>query len=405
MKIAPTPANEQERLKAVYEYHILDTLPEADFDDITRIAADLCHTPISLVSIIDADRQWFKSRYGLITPQISRDFAFCSYTISNDDEITVIPDLRRDERFFDNPYVTSDPNILFYAGIPLVTPAGYAIGTLCVWDKQPRTLDDNQMRTLKALARQVVSQLELRKKNVQLKQQHAILQDAYKDLERFSYIASHDIKGPLNNIISLAQLLKDEYGMKLEENGNVYVNYIFDAAYQCSDLVTGILHYSKSTQILVDVQEDIDVAALLEEIGGLLKMPPYTTISYVYQKGFKYVHTSRIALKQILMNLLHNALKYTDKVVTEIEVILYEDAAAYYFEIKDNGPGIAREDKDKMFDLFQRLGHKERGEDGSMGVGLAIVKKLTEKLGGEITVTSELGQGTSFLVTVPKVAP
>ena len=401
MKIASLPANEQERLKAIHEYHILDTLPETDFDDITRIATDLCSTPISLVSIIDADRQWFKSRYGLITPEISRDFAFCAHAINTPGEILVVPDLRKDERFYDNPFVIGEPHVIFYAGIPLVNPEGYALGTLCVWDRVPRQLDDKQICTLKSLARQIVSQLELRKKIAQLKQQQVVLKSAYADLERFSYVASHDLKGPLNNIISLTQLLKDEYGLKLDENGNGYINYLNDAAYQLSDLVTGILNYSRSSQILVDVREDIDVAHLLEEITGLMKIPANTNISYSFKKGSKHVHTSRIALKQILMNLLQNAIKYNDKEQTCIEIILIEDHDTYSFEIKDNGPGIAEKNKEKIFELFQRLHHKGKGGD-SMGIGLAIVKKLAEKLGGGVAVVSEIGKGTSFILTIHK---
>ncbi len=397
MKIAQLPANEHERLKALHEYYILDTLPETDFDDITRIATELCHTPISLVSIIDSHRQWFKSRHGLITPEISRDFAFCSHAINTPHEVFIVEDLTKDDRFHDNPLVAGEPHVVFYAGIPLVNPDGFALGTLCVWDNIPRVLEEKQIYSLKSLARQIVSQLELRKKIIQLKQKQSALKIAYDDLEKFSYIASHDLKSPLNNIISLTHFIKDEYHDKLDKDGVEYINYLHDAAHQLSDLVSCILNYSKSSQLLVENKEYIDVNELLEEVKGLLPIPVNTYITH--EKCKNEVYTSRIALKQILLNLVQNAIKYNDKPQIHIQIIMGEDRHNYTFEVRDNGPGIADENKEKIFELFERL--KRKDAEG-MGMGLAIVKRLAEKLGGAIKVQSRLGQGTSFLFTVPK---
>ncbi len=397
MKIAPLPANEDERLKAVHEYYILDTLPESDFDDITRIATELCHTPISLVSIIDKHRQWFKSRHGLITPEVSRNFAFCSHAINTPDDVFVVNDLRNDERFHDNPLVIGEPHATFYAGIPLVNPDGYALGTLCVWDTIPRELDDRQIYTLKSLARQIVSQLELRRKIIQLKQKQTALKSAYDDLEKFTYIASHDLKSPLNNIISLSHFIKDEYLDKLDKDGVEYITYLNEAARQLSDMVSCILEYSKSSQLLVENKEYVNLGDLIEEIKGLLLFTERTFISY--DGSNRLVYTSRIALKQILLNLMQNAIKYNDKELIQIEIIYGEDRHNYSFIVKDNGPGIADENKEKIFELFERL--KRKDADG-IGMGLAIVKRLSEKLGGSIKLDSQLGLGTSFVVTIPK---
>ncbi|MDQ3815541.1 MAG: response regulator, partial [Armatimonadota bacterium] len=164
---APLPKNEAERLNALHRYHILDTLPEAEFDDLTFLAAQLCRTPISLVNFVDADRQWSKSKLGLDIPETSRDVSFCAHTILQPD-LFIVPDATADERFADNPLVTSEPHIRFYAAAPLLTPDGYALGTLCVIDRRTRDLNDEQEEALRALSRQVVRQLELRRHAAEL---------------------------------------------------------------------------------------------------------------------------------------------------------------------------------------------------------------------------------------------
>ncbi|MCD6052254.1 MAG: domain S-box protein, partial [Verrucomicrobia bacterium] len=161
-KPAPLPSNEKERLEALHGYHILDTEAEQDFDDLTLLAAHICGVPISLISLIDEKRQWFKSKVGLEAPETHRDMAFCSYAI-HDREVMTVPDAQQDERFATNPLVTSDPNIRFYAGAPLVTSDNYAIGTLCVIDRVPRELTDAQKEALQALSRQVIGQIEMRR--------------------------------------------------------------------------------------------------------------------------------------------------------------------------------------------------------------------------------------------------
>ena len=163
MKIAPKPENEKERIAALYEYNILDTISEKDYDDITHIAADICGMPISLISIIDHDRQWFKSRIGIESEELHRDVAFCAHAILNPKELFIINDVLKDERFHDNPLVTGSPNIGFYAGVPLLSETGYPLGTLCVIDKKANDLSRAQKETLKALARQVVASFEARK--------------------------------------------------------------------------------------------------------------------------------------------------------------------------------------------------------------------------------------------------
>jgi GAF domain-containing protein len=164
---ANIPSQEAARLEALRQYRILDTPAEQTYDDITALAAFICDVPIALISLVDTDRQWFKSKVGIHVDETSRDISFCAHAILGED-IMIIKDALNDQRFDDNPLVTCAPNIRFYAGVVLRTPEGHPIGTLCVIDHHPRELSEQQKKTLKALARQIVMQLELKRTSAQL---------------------------------------------------------------------------------------------------------------------------------------------------------------------------------------------------------------------------------------------
>lgn len=165
--MAPQVKNEKKRLKVLWQYDVLDTVPEEVFDDLTELAARICEAPIALISLVDEDRQWFKSKVGLAFNETSRDLSFCAHAIRQDG-LFIVPDASQDERFAQNKFVVSDPKIRFYAGSPLVTPDGHALGTLCVIDKVPRDLRPEQLQALRVLSRLVMTQLELRRHSREL---------------------------------------------------------------------------------------------------------------------------------------------------------------------------------------------------------------------------------------------
>lgn len=189
---APRPPNEAERLQALSEYAILDTAPERAFDDLTSLVARICQVPVAMVSLIDENRQWFKSSVGVAVTEAPRAVSFCAHAILQPG-VFVVSDASKDERFADNPMVTSDPRIRFYAGAPLITPEGHALGTLCVIDRVPRQMSAEQREALRILSHHVVAQLELRRRSREFETLSAQLKNIFDNLDDlfFSMDAIH----------------------------------------------------------------------------------------------------------------------------------------------------------------------------------------------------------------------
>ncbi|WP_417860922.1 sensor histidine kinase [Winogradskyella sediminis] len=399
--IAPTkPTNEAERLAALASYNILDSLPEEDYDGITRIAAQICDVPIALISLIDKDRQWFKSRHGLDVTEAPREISFCGHVINEEQNGLMIEDARKDERFFDNPLVVNAPNVVFYGGVPLKTDNGLPLGTLCVIDSKPRVLSDGQKDALDALSRQVINLLTLRKRNVELNDLVGKLEDKNVDLEQFAYVAAHDIKSPLSNIASLADIFLAENRNKLEQDGVHLIELILKSTEHLYKFLDRLMEYSTKIDQLENSKEDLSFGEFKDSID--VYYSSNATLELTFITALERLRINHIIVSQILTNLINNAEKYNDKPIAQVDVAISETPTHYEFSVSDNGPGIREDFQEKIFNIFVKLSKQDKhGVEGS-GLGLAIVKKLVTRLGGDIEVKSKPNEGAVFSFTILK---
>lgn len=258
--------DEQARLDELHSLSILDSLEEEDYDNITTIASAICHTNMSLISIIDRDRQWFKSQFGVHLEETTRETSFCTHAIRTPQSVMIVDDARKDTRFKENPNVIGYPYIRFYAGVPLVTERGFPVGTLCVLDQTSKELSSSQISSLKALAKQVVHLLELRRKKIQLENIITTLHEKQHELERFAMVAAHDLKSPLNSMTMIIRLMCKEYSSVLDEEGQKFLYYIDESATTLRTLIDGLLAYSRCDQLVELHKEQVSVSALMQEI-------------------------------------------------------------------------------------------------------------------------------------------
>lgn len=393
------PADDSERVDSLRSYSILDTLPEEDYDNLTAIAASICNTPVSLVSLIDEGRQWFKSTHGLDVSETAREFAFCAHAINDQSNILAVPDTRTDDRFSDNPFVTGEPHVIFYAGVPLVNFEGFALGTLCVLDYKPRKLSEEQIAGLKALARQVMNLMEMRKIRREHEELVIMLNQRNEDLERFAYVAAHDLKTPIVNIMNMGHLFRRMFGQSLDERGGEILDIITDSARNLSSLVDGLLDYSKCDKVLQEKKQVIYIGDIKKEIAAMFYNNPEVTITL--NSKVEKITINKTALSQILTNLVSNAVKYNNKTSTEIEIGIAENGSQYEFYLQDNGPGIPPEHHKNVFTIFEVLSPEDRYGMRGNGIGLATVKKLIDQMGGNIELRSEPGKGACFYFTIP----
>lgn len=383
MKSAIIPKDEKERLRILNSYKILDTLPDEDYDAIAKIASGICNTPIALISLIDKDRQWFKSNHGLKAKQTPRELAFCAHSILQPDDLFVVEDATKDERFFDNPLTVENPNVIFYAGAPLNTSEGQAIGTLCVIDNKPKKLNNHQKEALKLLAKQVVSLLELRKKNLELEKTNAKVIQLNEQLNDFAYRLTHDLKSPISGVNFLVDVLKKDHINLFKETGaEEYINLISSRMNYMGSLIDEILEYTKvNTENIV--YEDFNVKTILDSIIENIDFEDKISLN---SKDLDVnINSSKIGFVQIFQNLISNSRKYSDKDKVIVEVDFKKDEHYYHFTYKDNGPGIEEKYWEKVFNMFETL-QNSNGEN--TGIGLATVKSIIKRLGGKIYLTN-----------------
>lgn len=395
-----TPFNEEERIKALKSYRILDTLPESEYDAITYIAAQICNTPISLVSLIDPERQWFKSHHGLDATETPRDLAFCAHAINEPHKVLVVEDSRKDERFHDNPLAVGAPDVIFYAGAALNTSDGFALGTLCVIDNKPREISESQIQSLSHLADQVVSLFELRRRNYILEAKNIEITALNERLSAFGSQLTHDLKAPVRGIKSLIKFIKEDYIATLDDQVLQWLELMSERGDYIDHVIDGMLEYSRVSDITV-VYEEFEALRVIDEVVNSINIPDAFIINtegvckgsiYQYKFGFSCV----------LQNLITNSIKYSDKVNCQIAVELKEDQDNYYLSFEDNGPGISISNRDLVFNLFENLGTTN---SQSTGVGLATVYSLLQRLGGGIKITErkDKTEGVRFEVIMPKI--
>ncbi|MDH3214878.1 MAG: ATP-binding protein [Candidatus Krumholzibacteria bacterium] len=397
MEEAKLPKNEAERLAALNTYEVLDTEPEAAFDDLTRLAARHCHTPIALVSLIDTERQWFKSKVGLTACETSRSLAFCAHAILKPDNALIVEDAFLDPRFADNPLVTGEPQVRFYAGAPLVNADGMALGTLCVIGHKPGKLDEEQLDTLRALARQVVSQLELRKSCRKLEESARELGRANEELRDFTQIAAHDLQEPLRKLISFSRLLQTDLGGDLSPRAEKDLNFITSAASRMQMLVTDLLELSRTGSSALK-RDQIAVGDCVRSAVDALSLRIEEKSADIVVDELPFVRGDATLLSQLFQNLISNSLKFVTGEKPRIHITCARESGEMVLGIKDNGIGIDPKFAEKIFSPFKRL-HGRTEYEGT-GIGLAIARKAVERHGGRIWVESALGEGAHFKFTL-----
>ncbi len=392
------PKNEAQRQKAVEKYQLLDTLPEESYDNITALMSYICEAPISLITLLDHDRNYLKSHHGVPFSESPRNISFCGHAINAETEMMVVHDAREDERFHDNPLV-SEHSAIFYAGVPLVDPEGYKLGTLCVYDTKPRELTKAQEDALKSMAKQVISLFEERYKNKQLQKLQEDLQTRNLQLQRFAGVVSHDLKSPLAQIKMLIQLVEDE-NQDLSEDTLQYLEYIKSSSDSLRGYIDGILQFYKADTDLKKEKESVAISSIITAIKNILNSDD--TVEIKFQTTLETLYVNKAALMQILLNLVSNAIKYNDKPISKVTISIEETAKRYQFNVADNGSGILEKDQQQIFELFATAQKTDKNGNAGTGIGLATVKKVVTNLGGTIKVQSEMGVGSEFMFSLEK---
>lgn len=391
------PENERERQKEVEKYQILDTLPEESYDSITSLMAYICEVPISLVSILDKDRNYLKSHHGVPMSEDPRERSFCGHTILSDDGIMIVPDASKDERFVDNPLVT-EMGVRFYAGAPLINPNGYKLGTLCVFDMQPKDLNEKQVKALTDMSKHVMIILEERYKNINLLQLQKDLVQRNEQLKKFAYNVSHDLKSPLTNIMFLAEILADSLEGNIDDKSLKYIQKISNSGESLANYINGMLEYYKSDELLAQSNQQIYVKDLFSRIERVFSAE--TDIDLQFHTNISSMQGNPGALEQILVNLITNGIKYNSNEKPTISVGITQNKGAIHFEVKDNGDGMDASEQENIFELFETNQKIDRFGNKGSGIGLSTVKKIIENLGGTIRIQSVPQEGTTFVFTL-----
>lgn len=404
---APIPVNEKERLSKLKEYNILDTPAEESFDEIVKLASIICKVPMSTITLLDEKRQWFKSRIGIKNQETSREIAFCAHVINGDD-LMIVNDATEDERFADNPMVTSDPDIRFYAGMPLITPDGNKLGTICVIDNVPRTLTEEQKFALQILAKNVITLLELRLKNNNLSDTLTTLYSQSNEIERINNIntrllsiLAHDLKNPLGVI----QQVTDMYlaGQISSDDMTEIFTELKKNVNNALDMLNEVLQWG-TAQVqgrATDFQDFniFDIVEQKQESYYLLLKSKGNRLINLCEKELNFKADLNM-MRFILRNLIMNANKFTKDGTISVKTFDSDDFVEVV--VSDTGVGMKPSQINRLFKWETRQSLDGTSGEKGTGLGLLICNEFVHKQGGKIWVESTLGKGSQLHFTISK---
>lgn len=394
-----TRFDDARRLETLRDYRVLDSAPELSFDNVTRLATALFHTPIALVSLVDEHRQWFKSRVGLEVAETPREWSFCDHAVRADSDL-VVEDASRDPRFADNPLVTGEPGIRFYCGVVLHASDGQGLGTLCLIDRVPRTISREERASLEVLARQVEAELELRRRVALLEE--ALEQERGRQ-DGQALLASmlvHDLRGPLTSISILADSLEpteasrgDLEDLKLE--GHRARHMLTDVL----DVCLGQLGQLRPRRALVEL------SALLGEVGRRLAARGRSRgqrVEVEVPDEPLEVDADPELIERVLENLLANAMDHGPPDRTITVAGRHAGAGRVRLEVRDEGEPVAPELREAIFLPFESHPAEQSAAGGRHhGLGLAFCGMVARAHGGMAGVEPGRGGGNCFFVELP----
>nr|WP_315147136.1 ATP-binding protein [uncultured Flavobacterium sp.] len=389
-----------ERIKTLIDFNILDTSPEEMFDDITAIASAVCGMPIALISLLDVERQFFKSNFGLKIRETPIEHSFCKFAVETPNDIFIIEDARIDSRFKENPLVLNDPNIVSYYGVPLNSKSGVAYGTLSVIDNNVKILTEEQKEILRKLSKQVENLIESWKNNYLIAEYQVKIEKYSSDMEEFACVAAHDLKAPVRAIETFVKLIDKKHKNLWDENDEKYMSFIIESTTKMNHLIHDLLEYSKSN-INNDNEIEFDLKKLVFDVFRRLTYDISEKKPELICDEMPTITHSKIVYTLLFHNLISNALKYQNKNSTPlIKVRFKENLTHWIFSVQDNGIGIDKEYFKLIFKPFKRL-HNNSEYQGN-GLGLAACAKIIDNLKGSITLDSTIGEGSTFTLSIPK---
>ena len=414
----PVPEHDDQRVAKLASYGIVDSLPEQEYDDLARLAAAIVDVPIALVSFVDGSRQWFKARVGIDLEESRRDISFCLHVVASR-EAMVVNDATTDPRFADNPFVNGElSTVRFYAGAPLMTPDGFALGTICVLDFEKRELGDGQLESLESLSRLVVSQLELRNSNIELEEAKQAAEVAAQDAanaelrattanrakSRFLTTMSHELRTPLTAIIGFGGLLADNMTGGLDADEVDYALRIKNAGVHLLSVINDVLDLAKIDDGHLPIRVGpTDLNKLVDETLQLLENQARTRrvrLRAVMALSLEPIEADAQRLKQVLINLIGNALRFSGDGVVEVRLVPNPESPteALRLDVVDSGRGIAAQKLESMFDRFVQGDESSTREHGGTGLGLPIARSLCGAMGFRLVAASRVGVGSTFSV-------